>query len=158
MEKENDNLADLASLAPLERTVTCRGEKITVRELEIDQVLDLLPLLEGLTPTQEEMSALRGAPDADGNTEFKLSLPYLLRTRRAQLYKVVAAVACHDPEWVRHLPASQFASLAEAVIETNADFIVSHVLPAVLNVAKMLWPGAGMTLSPSSSPQATATP
>jgi len=101
---------------------------------------------------------MRGAPDAEGNTAFKFALPDLLRTRRTQLYQVAAAVAGRDPEWVRNLPASQFAALVEAVIETNGDFIVSHALPAVMSVAKMLGDGAGMTLPQNSSPPATATP
>lgn len=125
---------ELSRLAPAAtKTVAAGGEEIEVAPMTVGQ----LPAF---------ARAIRGVPL---NLEGEIDVVALVGDHGDQIAEAVAIAVGRPTAWISGLALDEFAQLAAAVLEVNADFFAQRVLPGMTVALTRLTSTLGSISSPA---------
>lgn len=137
------NVEELAELCPKIVAVSVQGGKVEVRELAIDEIMEVAqvaaPLFEALF--------------AGGNVLA------IIREHIDDAVAVASKATGRDASWIRALPSGRLIAIVKAALEANEDFFVQSLglAESVMRLVPKLSTMAGALQMPQQSSENTGT-
>lgn len=116
----------LEKIAPIPVKVDVAGERLCITPIK---TRELPPMMRAVAPILSELGAVF---KIDDNDSVDVAAIMKLFASNADAIINAVSIGCRKPrEWVDGLDVDDLIAAAAAVIESNADFFVHRVLPAL---------------------------